>query len=70
MEACELKVGDEILVTGPTTGALRATVSEIRYDLKPARTARQGQHISIPLSTKVRHNDKLFIVRKQDGTES
>ncbi len=70
IEACELKVGDEILVTGPTTGALRATVSEIRYDLKPVRTARQGQHISIPLSTKVRHNDKLFIVRKQDGTES
>ena len=56
-------MGDEILVTGPTTGALRATVSEIRYDLKPVETARQGWHISIPLATKVRRNDKLFIIR-------
>ena len=63
IEACELCVGDEILVTGPTTGALRATVSEIRYDLKPVQTALQGQHISIPLATKVRRNDKLFIIK-------
>ena len=66
IEACELNVGDDILVTGPTTGALRATVSEIRYDLKPVPTALQGQHISIPLPTKVRRNDKLFIIRKID----
>ena len=63
IEACELCVGDEILVTGPTTGALRATVSEIRYDLKPVQTALQGQHISIPLATKVRRNDNLFIIK-------
>ena len=63
IEACELSVGDEILVTGPTTGALRATVSEIRYDLRPVETAQQGWHISIPLQTKVRRNDKLFVVK-------
>ena len=63
IEACELSVGDEILVTGPTTGALRDTVSEIRYDLRPVRTALQGQHISIPLPTKVRPSDKLFIIK-------
>jgi putative protease len=38
-------------------------VSEIRYDLKPVQTALQGQHISIPLATKVRRNDKLFIIK-------
>lgn len=63
IEACELSVGDQILVTGPTTGALRATVSEIRYDLKPVQTAQQGWHISIPLPTKVRRNDKLFVIK-------
>lgn len=66
IEACDLNVGDEILVTGPTTGALRATVSEIRYDLKPVEKAQQGWHISIPLTTKVRHNDKLFILRNTE----
>ena len=71
IEACELSVGDEILVTGPTTGALRAKVSEIRYDLKPVDTALQGQHISIPLPTKVRRNDKLFIIKaSSDNTSS
>ena len=63
IEACELNVGDEILVTGPTTGALRAKASEIRYDLKPVQTAQQGWHISIPLETKVRRNDKLFVIK-------
>ena len=66
IEACELQVGDTILVTGPTTGALRAKVEEIRYDLKPVDVARQGWHISIPLPTKVRHNDKLFIIRQDE----
>ena len=63
IEACPLNVGDRILVTGPTTGALYATVEEIRYDLKPVRTALQGQHISIPLPRKIRPSDKLFILR-------
>ena len=65
IEACELNVGDDILVTGPTTGALRATVSEIRYELLPVDVAHQGWNISIPLPTKVRASDKLFIIRRQ-----
>ena len=67
VEACELHVGDRILITGPTTGALYATVSEMRYDLKPVTTARKGWHVSLPIGTKVRHNDKLFII--QDNSQ-
>lgn len=66
IEACELNIGDDILVTGPTTGALRDKVREIRYDLKPVTTALQGWHISIPLATKVRASDKLFIIKKEE----
>ena len=62
VEACELHVGDRILVTGPTTGALYATVEEMRYDLRPVSVAKKGWHVSIPLPTKIRHNDKLFVV--------
>ncbi len=60
IEASTLSVGDRILITGPTTGALEATVGEIRFDLRPVQTALQGQHISIPLPTKIRPSDKLF----------
>lgn len=69
IEACPLKVGDKILVTGPTTGAYYTTVSEIRYDLKPVEEAKQGQHISIPLEQKIRHSDKLFIIREPSEEE-
>ena len=62
IEACELHRGDRILITGPTTGAVYATVSEIRFDLRPVETAKKGWHISIPIPVKVRPSDKLFIV--------
>lgn len=62
IEACELHVGDKILVTGPTTGALYADATEIRYELKPVDLAKKGWHISIALGTKVRRNDKLFVI--------
>ena len=60
IEASPLNVGDRILITGPTTGALETTVEEIRYELKSVPTALQGQHISIPLDRKVRASDKLY----------
>ena len=60
IEASPLSVGDRILVTGPTTGALESTVEELRFDLRPVQTAVQGQHISIPLPKKIRPSDKLF----------
>lgn len=62
IEACELKQGDKILITGPTTGALYCTADEIRYDLLPVDVASKGQHISIAMPRKVRRNDKLFVV--------
>lgn len=69
VEACPLKVGDEILVTGPTTGALRTTVQELRYDLRPVALAKQGWHVSLPLPAKVRRGDKLFIIKSADEAD-
>ncbi len=60
IEAAELSVGEKILVTGHTTGALFATVEEIRYDLSPINIARKGMHISIKVPAKVRPGDKLY----------
>ncbi len=60
IEAAPLSVGDKILITGPTTGALETVVEEIRFDLRPVQTALQGQRISIPLDRKIRSSDKLY----------
>lgn len=61
MEDGTLSVGDEIIIAGPTTGAIITTVSEIRVDLKPVESAVKGQSISIPVPSKVRPSDRLYI---------
>lgn len=66
----DLHVGNKILVTGVTTGALIQTVDEIRYDLKPVETATRGQRISIKVDEKVRPNDKLYILEKRSLAQS
>lgn len=67
LETGPLKVGDEIYITGPTTGLIKTTVSEIQLDLKPVNEAPKGSYISIPLDTKIRRSDKLYkIVEASD----
>ncbi|WP_101688448.1 peptidase U32 family protein [Dysgonomonas massiliensis] len=60
METQSLSVGDEILITGPTTGAVSQIVEEIRVDLKPVQTTVKGEKFSIKVTEKVRPSDKLF----------
>jgi len=60
MESGELNVGDEIVITGPTTGAIIMTVDEIRVDLKPVKRAVKGDRFSIKVDKKIRPSDKLY----------
>ncbi len=60
VEATSFDRGDRLLITGPTTGVMYLDATEIRYDLHPVDTAQQGWRVSIPVSGKVRPNDKLF----------
>lgn len=64
VEATDFAVGDKLLITGPTTGALWLNADEIRFDLKPVERALQKQRVSIPVPEKVRPNDKLFKLEK------
>lgn len=65
IEASEINVGDKLLITGPTTGVMYLDAKEIRYDLKPVETAKQGWRVSIPVPDKVRPSDKLFKLEQQ-----
>ncbi len=60
MESGELKVGDEVVITGPTTGAIIMTVDEIRVDLKPVERAVKGDRFSIKVDQKIRPSDRLY----------
>ena len=60
VEAAEMKVGDKLLITGPTTGAVFFTPDEARVDLKPVDVVRKGQHVSFKVPEKIRPSDKLY----------
>lgn len=64
METGELRPGDEVVITGPTTGAMILTLDEIRVNLKPVDAAVKGQSFSIAVPGKVRPSDKLYLWRK------
>lgn len=67
IESQSLQVGDDILITGPTTGVVESIVEEIRVDLKNVETSTKGEFCSIPIPTKIRRADKLYkIVEARD----
>ena len=62
METQDLKVGDDIMIIGPTTGVYEDTVSEIRVDLKAVESTENGDLCSIPAKDVVRRGDKVYKV--------
>lgn len=65
METGELKVNDEIWITGPTTGIVQTFVKELYVDGVKAESAKKGDVITIPIEEKVRKSDKLFLVKNK-----
>ena len=60
LETGSLKVGDEIYITGPTTGLVQTVVKEIQLDKVSVPEAPKGSYISIPVEQKIRKSDKLY----------
>ncbi len=70
LEAQYLSVGDEILITGETTGAYEDVVEEIRVKLEPVDKVEKGTYFSMKTNELIRRNDKLFkIVPTEHGKE-
>ncbi|MGL5228420.1 MAG: peptidase U32 family protein [Bacteroidales bacterium] len=67
METQNLKVGDEVLITGPTTGAVFITIDELRVDYKVVTEAKKGDLVSFKVPEKVRPSDKLFKMIKNES---
>ena len=60
VDAAEFSLGDKMLITGPTTGAVYVTPTEIHDDAGAVHTARQGTRVAFAVPAKVRPSDKLF----------
>ena len=60
LKAGGLALGDKLLVTGPTTGAVYCTAERIvTDDGRDAQSAVKGDLITLPVPVKVRERDKL-----------
>ncbi len=60
IESNQMNVGDEIVVTGPTTGYVHAFVTELRVNDVPAQQALKGDSITIPLAEVIRPSDSIY----------
>jgi putative protease len=60
LENGDLKRGETILITGPTTGIIEYEVNEIRVDLKETDKALKGEFCSIKITDFLRRSDKVY----------
>lgn len=70
IETQSVKKGDELLITGPTTGALFITADDIRVEQQAVTEAVKGEHFSLKTSEKIRPNDQLYkmVAANRKGT--
>lgn len=61
LEAGTLRKGDEIIIIGPTTGAIELTADEIHLDSGVTETVEKGELFSIPVPVKIRASDRLYL---------
>jgi len=61
LETADLNIGDELIITGPTTGLVRQSVTELRESSGNAVvTVSKGELCSIKTAEPVRRSDKVF----------
>ncbi|MEA3429995.1 MAG: peptidase U32 family protein [Nanoarchaeota archaeon] len=64
VESGELNTGDQLLFTGPTTGAKYQTLDSMELDHNKIKKAKKGTRIAMKLEFQARPNDKVFIIRQ------
>ncbi len=55
-----LRVGDEVVVIGETTGVYRATIQELRTDRDPVPEVHQGDRFSFKTTEPLHRGDKVY----------
>ncbi len=62
IEAQQLKVGDDILITGPTTGVIEMKLDAMRVNDEESDIAKRGDEITFKIDQIIRASDKLYKV--------
>lgn len=62
MESHSLKVGNKVMIIGPTTGYVETIIDELRVDNQIVNEVKRGDQFTIQVAEKVRPSDKLYKV--------
>ncbi len=65
IEAFDIKVGDTLLITGPTTGVKEMELGQMMVDDIHATKAEKGKNCTFPTGFKIRPSDKLYKIVKE-----
>ncbi|MCG3165343.1 MAG: hypothetical protein POELPBGB_01106 [Bacteroidia bacterium] len=60
LESNQLSVGNDLLITGPTTGVIYTSAKELRVNNTPVDIVKKGELFSLPVPQKIRPSDKLY----------
>ncbi|MCH5224058.1 MAG: U32 family peptidase [Muribaculaceae bacterium] len=66
MESGELRPGDEVILTGPTTGVQIFKAEELRLEVDPVAVVKKGDLFSMPVPSKIRPSDRLYIWKESN----
>lgn len=67
MESGELCVGDEVIITGPTTGAIILKIDEIQVNCRSVEKTVKGESFSIKVPSKIRPSDRMYKWRENES---
>lgn len=62
IESGEIKIGDNILIMGETTGVLDFNLEKMNVNEKEQISAKRGDEITLKIPSLVRRNDKVYLV--------
>ena len=60
IESNSLKIGDKILITGPTTGVVESEIDSLMVDDQQCEEAKKGEEVTFKLNKVIRRSDKLY----------
>lgn len=65
LKAADLSVGDQLLISGPTSGVVYLNVSELRVDDVCTDSAKKGTRCTIPCPERIREGDKVYLWKER-----
>ena len=55
-----MKIGDKIIIQGPTTGSVTHTIDSMQIEGEPVDNVEKGSNVAVAMPFKVRENDFVY----------